>query len=53
MRYEDNADCIAELESTKEMAAQFCANSGDLFKLVGVLRAADIYWNPATRYQQF
>jgi hypothetical protein len=33
-----------------EMGEQFYTESGDLFKLVGVLRATDIYWNPAKRW---
>jgi hypothetical protein len=32
----------------KEMGEQF-PEWGHLLKLVGVLRAADIYWNPAKR----
>jgi len=38
------------MESMAEMGEQFYAESGDLFKLVGVLRAADIYWNPDKRW---
>jgi hypothetical protein len=37
------------MESMAEMGEQFYAESGDLFKLVSVLRAADIYWNPDKR----
>jgi hypothetical protein len=32
-----------------EMGQEFYAESGDLYKMVGILRAADIYWNPAKR----
>jgi hypothetical protein len=48
-RHEDSGECIRELESLTEMGEQFYAESGDIFKLVGVLRATDIYWNPAKR----
>jgi hypothetical protein len=33
-----------------EMGSAFYAESGVLLKLVGVLRAADIYLNPDKRY---
>jgi hypothetical protein len=32
-----------------EMGKQFYKESGELFKLAGVLRAADILWNPEKR----
>ena len=48
-RYEDDGESIRELESMTEMGQEFYAESGDLYKLVGVLRAADIYWNPEKR----
>jgi hypothetical protein len=48
-RYEDGGESIRELESMTEMGQEFYAESGDLYKLVGVLRAADIYWNPEKR----
>jgi hypothetical protein len=37
------------MESMKEMGEQFYAESGDLMKLVGILRATDIHWNEAKR----
>jgi hypothetical protein len=33
----------------KDMGEQYYAESGDLCKLVGVLRATDIFWNPDKR----
>jgi hypothetical protein len=33
----------------KEMGEQFYAESGDLMKLVVILRATDIHWNEAKR----
>jgi hypothetical protein len=47
-RHEDVAESIQELEVMKEMGEQF-PESGHLLKLVGVLRAGDIYWNPGKR----
>jgi hypothetical protein len=47
LRDEDDAESIRELESMIEMGQEFYAESGDLYKMVGILRAADIYWNPA------
>ena len=50
IRYEDNAECIREMRELTEMGSAFYAESGVLLKLVGVLRAADIYLNPDKRY---
>jgi hypothetical protein len=49
LRDEDDAESIRELESMIEMGQEFYAESGNLYKMVGILRAADIYWNPAKR----
>jgi hypothetical protein len=49
-RFEDRADCIKELDRMAEMGEQFYQESGTLFKLLGVLRAADMFWNPDKRY---
>jgi hypothetical protein len=48
-RHEDSGECNRELESMAEMGRQFYAESGDLLKFVGVLRAIDIHWNPTKR----
>jgi len=48
-RDEDDASSIRELDSMIEMGQEFYAESGELYRLVGVLRAADIYWNPEKR----
>jgi hypothetical protein len=40
---------IKEMDSMAEMADEFYRESGVLYKLVGVLRAADIFWNPGKR----
>lgn len=47
VRDADDAEVREEMDSCKEMGEQFHQESGDLMKLVGVLRAADILWNPA------
>jgi hypothetical protein len=38
------------MDSMAEVGNQFYQESGELYKLVGVLRAADIFWNPEKRY---
>jgi hypothetical protein len=48
-RHEDSGESVREMDSMKEMGEQFYAESGNLCKLVGVLRATDIFWNPAKR----
>jgi hypothetical protein len=48
-RHEDSGESVREMDAMKEMGEQFCAESGNLCKLVGVLRATDIFWNPAKR----
>jgi len=48
-RYENNRESIRELERMKAMGEQYYAESGDVFKFLGVLRAMDIYWNPAEK----
>jgi hypothetical protein len=49
VRDADDAEVQEEMDSCKEMGEQFHQESGDLMKLVGVLRAADILWNPAKK----
>ena len=34
-----------------EMGEQYYAESGNLMKLKGVLRATDMHWNPSKRYR--
>jgi hypothetical protein len=48
-RHEDSGESIRELDAMKDMGEQYYAESGDLCKLVGVLRATDIFWNPDKR----
>jgi hypothetical protein len=48
-RHEDSGAALRELEDMTEMGQQYYPESGDLLKLVGVLRATDILWNPAKR----
>jgi hypothetical protein len=48
-RHEDNAESIRELTEMTEMGTMYYAESGNLHKLVGILRASDIFWNPAKR----
>ena len=45
-RLAENTEVDAEMQSFKEMGEQFHQESGQLMRLVGVLRAADILWNP-------
>jgi len=37
------------MEAMKELGEQYYTESGDLMKLVGILCATDIHWNPAKR----
>lgn len=46
LRHENRSDCIKELEVMKDAGRD---RSGDLYKLVGVLRATDIFFNPEKR----
>jgi len=46
LRQEGRKDVIEELDETIKMCDTFYSASGVLFKLVGVLRAADIFWSP-------
>lgn len=52
LRHEDVGESIRELDSMIEMGEQF-PESGDLLKLIGVLRATDIYWNAAKRQVRY
>ena len=38
-------DVLSELDRCDGIAATHFAESGDLFKMVGVLRACDIFWS--------
>jgi hypothetical protein len=48
-RVENSDVAIRELEEYDHMGQEFFAESGDLMKLVGVLRGIDIHWNPQKR----
>ena len=43
---EGPAAVFREMEEANRKAETYFAESGDAYKWVGVLRAADIYWNP-------
>lgn len=43
-RDSERDDVIRELEKCRSDAEQYYAESGNMFAVVGVLRAADIYW---------
>jgi hypothetical protein len=45
----DSFESVREMDSMAERGEQFYKESGELFKLAGVLRAADILWNPEKR----
>ena len=48
LRHQGRADVVKELsEWSADCDTYYSAHSGDLYKLVGVLRAADMFWNPA------
>jgi hypothetical protein len=49
LRLENSDVAIRELEEFKERGDEFFAESGNLTKLVGVLRGIDIHWNPQNR----
>lgn len=40
------ASVLNEMSSASQAGATYYRDSGDLFKWIGVLRAADSYWNP-------
>jgi hypothetical protein len=46
---DSSGESIREMDSMAEMGDEFYQQSGVLYKLVGVLRAADIFWNPEKR----
>ena len=48
-RVENSDVAIRKLEEYHQMGQEFFAESGDLMKLVGVLRGIDIHWNPQKR----
>jgi hypothetical protein len=39
------------MEEFEELGATLYAESGQLYKLIGVLRAADMFWNPDKKYE--
>ena len=47
LREEGRADVIRELDDSAVEGETYYSESGELYKLVGVLRAADMFWNPA------
>jgi hypothetical protein len=48
LRSEGRADVVKELDEwCTDCDTYYAAESGQLYKLVGVLRAADMFWNPA------
>ncbi len=48
-RLENSDVALRELEEQTQMGEEYFVESGDLMKLVGVLRAIDIHWNTAKR----
>jgi hypothetical protein len=48
-RHEDSGECCREMDNMAEMGDMYYQESGNLFKLAGVFRAADIFWNPEKR----
>jgi len=50
-RLEDSGASFRELDEMTQLGQEFYAESGELMKLVGVLRAIDIHWNEAKRYR--
>jgi len=45
----ENGDAVREMTEMTEKGAAFYIESGVVHKLVGILRAADIFWNPAKK----
>jgi hypothetical protein len=50
---DSSGESIREMDSVAEMGDEFYREYGDLYKLVGVLRTADIFWNPGNRQVQY
>jgi hypothetical protein len=48
-RVESREEVLQELRSMAEMGSNFYSSSGDLHRLAGVLRAADIFWNTSKK----
>jgi hypothetical protein len=48
-RGEDDRECVKEMDKMAEAGEMFHQESGILYKLAGVLRAADIFWNTEKR----
>jgi hypothetical protein len=46
LRNEGREECLKELSTMEKEGETFYAASGEVLKLSGVLRAADIFWNP-------
>ena len=44
-RASGRTDVIAEMDRCKDHGASHYAECGDMYKLVGTLRAYDLYWN--------
>jgi hypothetical protein len=49
LRSLDSSEVTREMDSMAEMGQEFYQESGNLLKLAGVLRAADVFWNPNKR----
>ncbi len=47
------ADVVEEMEKCAEDAKAYYHASGDIFKHVGILRAAEIYWNKERSHLKF
>ena len=48
-RLEDSGASLRELDEMTQIGQEFYAESGELMKMVGVLRATDIFWNATKR----
>jgi hypothetical protein len=44
LRASGRQDVLAEMHKCSELALTY-TNSGDIYKLVGILRGCDVYWN--------
>jgi hypothetical protein len=47
LRGEGRADVLKELDDYARDCATFYSESGSLYQMIGILRGADIFWNPA------
>jgi hypothetical protein len=48
-RNEDSGASVKEMDDMAETGEKYYQESGTVFKLAGVLRAADIFWNTEKR----